>query len=168
MFCLSSSCVFCTLCYQCLGIAHSWLFFRFSLSLFILKLYVSDIFYLSYFPYWVQNGFRSMQEQRKGQRIQSMRKIDVILVEHYMKWTLLSGLKVGNHYKIMEKSFNFRNKLETGKWSIQYTHSAFKHILLVFLEKMLREKTKKSCCVLINIKSFVWINSIKFYFAKNI
>jgi hypothetical protein len=38
----------------------------------------------------------------------------------------------------------------------------------VFLEKMLREKTKKSCCVLINIKSFVWINSIKFYFAKNI
>jgi hypothetical protein len=36
----------------------------------ILKLYVFDIFlYLSYFPYGRQNGFRSIQEQQKGQRI---------------------------------------------------------------------------------------------------
>lgn len=98
-----------------------------------------------------------MQEQRKGQRIQSMRKIYVILVEHYMKWTLLSGLNVSNHYKIIEKACDFRNNLEIGKWSIQYTQSAFQKILLVFPEKMLREETMYiSECLLISTNHVVF------------
>jgi hypothetical protein len=36
---------------------------------FILKLYVMDVFQLSYLPYRGQNGSRSIQEQLIGQRI---------------------------------------------------------------------------------------------------
>jgi hypothetical protein len=47
-----------------------------------------------------------------------MRKIYDILIEHCMKWTLLSALKGSNYYTQVEMAYNFRMKLETGKSSI--------------------------------------------------
>ena len=52
-----------------------------------------------------------------------MSKIYVILVEYCMKLTLLSASKRSNYYKHVEKTYNFRIKLETGKLAIDWRWS---------------------------------------------